>query len=393
MSRQSNRPKAWIVFRKELRDSLRDRRSFVSALIFALIGPLVVGWSLTSLDRLGERGPLELPVVGAERAPNLVRYLATQEIDVVPAPADPESAVRSGDLDFVLVVPEDFPAKHLQAETASLVLIHEAARAEAARAVARVRAVILDHGRRTASHRLLARGLSPELIQPVTVEKIDLSTATSRGAQMLLMLPIYLLMAAFVGGMNVAIDVTAGERERLSLESLLLHPVSRTALAAGKWGAAAALNLLAVALALIVSRIVLESPQLQALELQVGFGNKEVLGVFLILLPLVALGPALQMLISTFATSFKEAQTYLSLLLFLPALPGFMMAFQSLEPAGWMDRVPILGHQTLIIGTLRGEVQAVASHVVLAVVTLGLTAACIAVTARLFQDERIVLTR
>ena len=385
--------KTWVVFVKELRDSLRDRRSLASASIFALFGPLVAAWALVSLAAMQDDPSLRLAVAHPERAPSLVHYLQRREVEILPAPTDAVAAVRAGDLDAVLEVPEDYAERFQASERASLRLIHEGARSESAPTVARVRRLVEAYSRDTAGLRLLARGMSSELLEPVRIEEVDLSTRSSRAARLLVMLVIFLLMATFVGGMNVAIDVTAGERERLSLESLLVHPVPRGALAAGKWAAATVLNLATVLLTLAVSVAVLGSSKLQSLELRVGLGASEALAVLAVLLPLVALAPALQMLISTFATSFKEAQTYLSLLLLVPALPGFLIAFQTLEPAAWMDFVPLLGHQTLITTALRGESLDTVSFALLAVVTLALTAAALATTGRLLHHERIVLTR
>lgn len=384
--------KGRVVFTKELRDSLRDRRSLASALVFALFGPLVVGWALVSLAKLADDRAMELPVAGADRAPSLAHWLEQHGARVVAAPEDPEAAVHSGALDVVLTIPQSYPEEFTTSRTATVQLLHDASRGESAPAVQRVRRLLAAYGHETAGLRLLARGLAPELLTPVAIDEIDLSTATARAARLLLMLPIFLLMATFVGGMNVAIDVTAGERERLSLESLLVHPVPRLALAAGKWGAAAALNLLVVALTLAVSVAVLDSAKLQSLELGIGLGASEALAALAVLLPLVALGPAVQMLIATFSRSFKEAQTYLSLLLLVPALPGFLIAFQTLEPAPWMDAVPLLGHQTLITAALRGETPGAAPQVALAAATLALTALAVAATGRLMQHERIVLT-
>ncbi|MEM7354147.1 MAG: ABC transporter permease subunit, partial [Acidobacteriota bacterium] len=256
-----------------------------------------------------------------------------------------------------------------------------------------VRGLLDTYNRNVAGQRLLVRGLSPELMQAVSVQRLDFSTTTSRAARMLLMLPIFLLMSTFVGGMNVAIDVTAGERERVSLESLLVHPVSRLSLVAGKWGAATLLNFAVVFLTLAVSVAVLNSPKLQSLELRIGLGVDEALAALALLVPLVLFGPAIQMLISTFARSFKEAQTYLSLLILLPALPGFFFAFQTAKPEPWMDRIPLLGHQTLITTALRGESLGFANPALLAAATVIAALLCIVVTGRLLQDERIVLTR
>lgn len=385
--------KTRVVLAKEWRDSLRDRRSLASACIFCLFGPLVVAWALISLAGLDDDQLIELPVAGAERAPSLIHFLEQREVDVIGPPTDAAAAVGDGTVDAVLVIPPTYPDEFRASRTAEVELLYDGSRSAAAPTVERLRRLLETYSRDTAGQRLLVRGLSPELLQAVAVESIDCSTTTSRAARLLLMLPIFLLMATFVGGMNVAIDVTAGERERASLESLLLHPVSRLSLVAGKWGAATLLNFAVVLMTLAVSVAVLSSPRLQSLDLGVGLGPGEAAAALAVLLPLVVFAPALQMLISTFARSFKEAQSYLSLLILLPALPGFFFAFRSARPEPWMDRVPLLGHQTLITMALRGESPAPVDAAVLAALTVGMAVACFALTARLLRDERIVLSR
>ena len=205
------------------------------------------------------------------------------------------------------------------------------------------------------------------------------------------MLPIFLMMAAFVGGMSTAIDVTAGERERGSLESLLLFPVSRVALAGGKWMAAVVVNLLVVVATLVVSVAVLRSPKLDGLGFRFAddFGS---LALWLaILLPLTLLGPALQMAVALFSRSFKEAQTYLSLLVMAPALPGLVFAFRSVEIESWMRWTPIVGQQIALEDALRGEALAWASHLGLLAVTCLLAFACVALVSRLLDHEKLVV--
>ncbi len=389
----SPRNKTRTVFRKELRDGLRDHRALVSGFLFALFGPLTIAWALISLASHDNDEPFDLAVDGAPRATALVHYLEQRDVRVVPASEDPEAAIRSASVDAVLVIPDRYPQDFRASKTATVELIYDAGRDGPARTVLRVKSLLTSFSRQVAGDRLLIRGLSPELLQPVTVADIDLSTTSSRAARLLVMLPIFLLMAAFIGGMNIAIDVTAGERERGSLESLLVQPISRLGLAAGKWGAAVVVNGLVMALTLAVSAVVLNSSRLQSLDLRIGLAPADLARTCAVLLPLVLLAPALQMLISTFSRSFKEAQSYLSLLLLLPALPGFFFAFKAAEPADWMHRVPLLGHQILINQALRGELTPGLDGLLLAAATLAGALLCLVATARLLQDERIVLTR
>jgi len=259
--------------------------------------------------------------------------------------------------------------------------------------VRRLERLLDRYGTQVAGLRLSARGVSPQVLEPVKVDAIDLSTAASRAALALATLPIFLLMATFIGGMNVAIDTTAGERERGSLESLLVHAVPRRDLVIGKWLAAVSFNLLSVVLTLLFCSLVLRWGQVQKMDVPVALSAEGALRFLLLLLPLVLLAPALQMLLALFARSFKEAQTQLSLLMLLPMLPGLLLSFQSFEPKPWMRIVPILAEQILMRDLLYGKTIAPAAQALTAGATLGLTVACLGVTARLLHHERIVLGR
>lgn len=386
--------KTLSVFTKETLDAARDRRSLGSALIYSLFGPLVLAMALGALARdRSDSGPLRLAVAGAEHAPSLVRFLEQNGVEVVRPPAEARRAVRAGDLRLALVIPGDYGKDFRAAKPAKVELVYDASRSDSRGPVRRVEGLVQRYGSQVAGLRLAARGISPQVAQPVRLAQIDLSTSASRAALALATFPIFLLMAAFISAMNIAIDTTAGERERGSLEPLLLHAVTRTELVVGKWLAAALFNLIGVGLTLLISFLVLRSDRLQELDVPVALSPEDALRLLGLLLPLILFAPALQMLVSLFARSFKEAQTYLSLLIFLPVIPGFLFSFQRLDPEPWMTAVPLLAEQVLIGDLLRGEAIGPVTQLTAAGATLLAAAACLAVTAWMLRHERIVLGR
>ncbi|HET9225438.1 MAG TPA: ABC transporter permease subunit [Thermoanaerobaculia bacterium] len=371
------------VFLKEAIDAARDRRSLTSALIYSLFGPLVLAMALGALARSqSDDGPLRLAVTGGERAPSLVRYLEQNGVEVVP----------SGE-GIKLAIPESYAEDFRASRPATIELIYDGSKSDSRGPVRRVETLIQKYGAHVAGLRLSARGISPQVAQPVKLERVDRSTAASRAALTLGTFPIFLLMAAFISAMNIAIDTTAGERERGSLEPLLLHAVPRSGLVAGKWMAAVLFNALGMGMTILVSFLVLRWDRLEELDVPVALSPGDALRLFVLLLPLTLFAPALQMLISLFARSFKEAQTYLSLLIFLPVIPGFLLSFQRIEPAPWMRTVPVLAEQVLLGDLLRGEAIGPAVHLAAAGATLLATFLCLAVTARMLRHERIVLGR
>ena len=382
------------VLRKELVDSLRDRRSVTSGLIYALFGPLLVVMLLTALGKtIGGDKPLEIAVIGAERAPNLIFFLEQREVKVRRAEGDAQEALRRGKEQVVLDVAEDYADDLAALRPASVRLVHDSSKPAAGRSLRRLQGFLDGFGRDTSRWRLLSRGVDPAITQPLRIQPLDISTAMARSSRVLGSLPLFFLLAAFVGGMNVAIDTTAGERERGSLESLLCHAVPASALATGKWLAAFSFALLSIAVMLLVSVAVFARASFEGLGVSIRFGAAEALAVFLVLLPLAFLVPAIQMLISIHAKNFKEAQTQLSLLMFLPMIPGFLLITGALEKQDWMFSVPILGQQLAIFEMLGGETIPAASFAAGAFSTLGLGLALVFVLGRLFGNEKIVLAR
>jgi sodium transport system permease protein len=384
------------VFRKESSDSFRDGRSVTAALIYSVFGPLIVVMTLNFLARReAQDRPFDLPVAGAAAAPSLLAYLEQRSVRIVQAPSDPESAVRSGAIDLALVIPGDYAERFGRVKPATVRLIHDASRMAQGQAVRRARTLLQGYGREVGSSRLIARGVGPEVAEPVKVEEIDLSTSRSRVAPALGMLSIFLLVAAFVGGMNVAIDVTAGERERGSLEPLLATAATARAVVIGKWMTASLFSLLAVGVSVALAMLVLRAAGAGDFATPVRINGRDALALLAALAPLGLFTAALQMLIAAFSRNYKEAQTWLSLLLFVPMLPGFLFEFSAVETAPWMISLPIVGQQILVASALRGAAAApapLAWAIAGAVATLA-AAACLAATTRLLRSERILLAR
>jgi sodium transport system permease protein len=386
------RSSLWVIFRKELIDGLRDRRSLLSALSFSLLGPLIVALMLQSLAAQ-KKERLSLPVVGAENAPTLISYLEQNGVEVQAAPEDPEAAVRERARDAVLVIPKKFRDEFQRGEPATLRLVVDSSRRASQEAAERAQRILSGYSHQLSLQRLLIRGVSADLLTPISVQSIELATERSKAAPVLRMLAIFLLVAVFISGMNTAIDTTSGERERGSLESLLLRPVSKLKVTLGKWLATTFFSLVGLVLSLLFSIIMLRSLHLRGLGIFLSFGVVEFCLLFAVLAPLALFASGLQMWVATFARSFKEGQTYLSLLLFLPMMPGLMLEIYQLEPAPWMIFVPILGQQELISRVMGGQAPSLVS---LAGSTLGVvcgSAIFVYLTSRLLSSEEIVLGR
>ncbi len=383
-----------VVLAKELRDALRDRRSLMSALLFPLLGPLMIAFMFSSLARLeGSDRPLEVAVQGAERAPNLVAYLEERGLVRKDAPEDAEAAVKSGDEDVVLVIEESYAEDFTEAKPAHVTLVYDGAKTASRSSIGRTRSLLRDYNGSVGSLRLLARGVSPEVVRAVEIDDLDLATPAQLSARFFAMIPMFLIVAAFIAGLNVAIDTTAGERERQSLEPLLVNPIHRFALVVGKWLTTSVFSVAGIVLTLPAFLLAMSRVPLEQLDVELSLGGSQIAWMFLLLFPLALLASSLQMLVATFARSFKEAQTYVSLLSFAPMLPGILSSVRPLDTETWMAAVPALAQQQLLLDVIGGEASNGLIAAVACVVTTVLAVLCVAVTARLLHSERIVFGR
>lgn len=380
------------VLIKEALDAARDRRSLMAASSYVVAAPLTMALALTVTAREQETdAPITIAVEGAGRAPALVRELqATIEVRSTEGPAT--ELVRRRVVPIGVVIADDYDERLAAGRTGVVRVIHDRGSARSRNALPRVLRVLSAHTRHVTNARLITRGIAPQVVRSIDVQELDLSTPLSRAAPALATLPVFLVLAAFVTGMNLAIDVTAGERERRSLEALLVSPAPARALVLGKWLVAAAVAGAGVVLTLAMARAVLNADRIRALHVPVDLPWATLGGLLAVLMPLALAVPALQMLIATFCRSYKEGQTYLSLLMFVPMVPGFLFAFDAVAQRSWMSWMPLLSQQLAVAALIKGDSIAVTPAMTAAVVTIGLGLAALWQCVRMLGDERRVFT-
>lgn len=346
------------VLRKELIDALRDRRTLLLVLVSSvLLGPVVLvalSSLLASFEAQAERRVVV--AVGIEHAPGLKNFLERQSIMVRDAPADFEDRLRKSTLgDAVLVVPAGFEAAVVDGEQPAVEVVHDSGNRRSQASASRVSQLVTAYGRERGTVSLLLRGVSPELISPVQVQPRDLATSQSRSAQLTGMLPFFVMMAVLYGALNAALDTTAGERERASLEPLLLNPVWRPSLVLGKWCAVTALAMSIAVLScasFLPSQWLLRSATLQAMF---QFGVREVALFLAVLLPFAAAMSALLMAVAIRCKSHREAQASTAIVMLAVSLLPLATTFDQRGEAPWHLWVPALGQYTLMTRALKGE--------------------------------------
>jgi sodium transport system permease protein len=386
-----------IVLGKEILDNFRDRRTLFSALVFGpLFGPLLFATLITimlnqAIERMDES--LELPVTGAERAPNLMKFLEQQDIDAIAGPASLEEArlwVIEGRQDLVLVIPESYAAQINQGSPGRLILVMDQANNRAGQTVLRVQNVLRGYGDRLASLRAVARGIHPFVFRPITLDTDDVSTPSGRSVLILGMMTYFLLFSMLMGGMYLAIDTTAGERERNSLEPLLTLPVSRGQLLFGKLGATVFYMLVSLALTLTAFAIAIQFVPLERLGMTASLTPKVVLQGFLILAPFALLGAALMTVVASFTKSYKEAQSYLTVVLLVPTLPIVFAGLFQVKPSLVLMWIPSLSQHLLITSLIKAEPVHLSYWAVSSVSTLVLGVLTSWLAVWLYRRERIL---
>ncbi len=347
-----------IIFTKEVRDNLRDRRTLSGALIYPLLGPILMALVLSVVGHTvltQAEGPMALPVVGAENAPALIQFLKQSGAEIKAAPADAEAEVQAGNYDAVLVIPKAYGKDFTAGRPATVRLIVDESRQSSSTSIRRIKEMLSSYSRQIGMLRLLARGINPGVTAALAVEEMNIATPQGQAARILTVLPYFIIFSVFIGGMYLAIDTTAGERERGSLEPLVINPVDRRELVLGKLGATLVFTIVAVIETLLGFYLMLSYLPAESLGVKISVDIGSIFLIFLITLPMMLLAASLQMIVATLTRSYKEAQTYLGFMPLVPALPGLFLAMSPVKIRSWMMLIPTFGEQLLINQVMRGE--------------------------------------
>lgn len=392
-----------VVFVKELRDASRDRRALLSLLIMPVMSPLMIYYLFNMMIDIGERAlAVDLPVVGAQYAPDLVDYLRQSGIgidELTDLPEDAESvdielrrriAVREHD--FALVVAPDFGTRISESESSTVELLYDSSRTASTAKVGRVQALIDAWGRENAALRLMIRGIDPALIRPVVIGRIDVATAQARAQALLSMIPMLVILAAFMSGVGIAVDATAGERERKSLEPLLVNPVHRSRLVIGKWLAAVVFSVTGLVLVMSGNLYAMSLVPLEQLGGSFLIGPAEIVGMLLVTVPVAFFATSLQIFVGLFARSFKDAQVYIGLMSFLPMLPFFYNVMNTEGRETWMSLVPMLGQNMLLTDVLSGRPPAFADMALAVLALLVWSLLFVVLATHMLRRERIIFS-
>jgi sodium transport system permease protein len=391
------RPRFIIVFVKELRETLRDRRALSLLLLFVLMYPVLVGGILhQQIDRATTpaKEGIELTVIGAQHAPTLMAQLKQKNINVTAARPMSEEQItallRANRVAAVLRLSDTYGSDYRDMRPARLELWHDSA-TDRGRQVGDIESVLRTYGNTIAGARLLAHGVSPATLFPVQVQRYDTGTSASRSAMVIGTMLGMFFIPAFFFALSPAVDSTAGERERRSLEVLLAQPARTIDLVAGKWLAASVLSLAGLTLELCVAHGILKWLPLEEIGMSWRLSWDDLGLVCLASLSLPLFAAALEIALAINAKSFKEAQTTVSIAMVVPMIPVIVVPMLDLATKTWMYAVPLLAHQTLLRELAKGQAVGPLPFMLTFGSSLALALLCVAFTAWRMRSERYLV--
>jgi sodium transport system permease protein len=350
------------VAAKEVRETLRDRRTLITSLVlgpifaplfFILILKLALARSVATQDEL-----TPVTISNAAAAPNLVQALRESGLTVTlddGTDAEIRRWIAEKDGLVVLRIPDSFGERFASGRPAPIELYADGANSQAERRAGRVQDAIAGYSALIGALRLQARGISPAIVQPLVIDTVDVSTPSARATLLLGMLSYVILLITLLGGLHLAIDATAGERERGSLEALLTVPAGRSELILGKIAAAAFMMAVALALVTVSIAVALDYVPLETFGMSANFGPGVAWRVFLTVLPFSLVGAALLTVVASFTKSYKEAQSWLGVAMLVPTLPIAVAGVLAVQPSAPLMLVPSLSQHLVIQGLMRGQ--------------------------------------
>jgi sodium transport system permease protein len=391
------KPRFLIVLLKEFRETLRDKRSLWLLAVATLMYPVLLGYFLNQqIDRATqpEREGIALTVIGADKAPTLMAQLKQKNVTITALPPTSDDAIetllRGRKTVAVLRLSDSFTVDYAAMRPAKIELWYNSASDTDARR-RDIDEIVQNYSANIAGARLLAHGVSPATMAPIKLQRYDTGSNAARSAGVIGSILGFLFFPAFICCLSAAVDSTAGERERRSLEVLMSQPAHAWELIVGKWLAAGALSVIGLTITLVFAHAILSWLPLEEIGMSWRVTSGDLALVWLASVPLSLFAAALQIAIAMNAKSFKEAQSTLSFITFVPMIPGVAVSMLELKTAMWMYVVPMLSNQTLLREIAKGEAIGSMPFVLTFASSAIAALAAVAFAAWRMKSERYVL--
>ena len=344
------------IVRKEALDARRDIKSLATALVMPILfAGMLLGIFFFMVSIQDGNRNFTLHVKGIHNATPLVDWLQESGITVKPFNEDPVTAIKNRESDLVLEIPESFASQFREQQSAELNLYSDHSETKIQVKSARIKQLIYRWNASVGSLRLIARNISPGVSQVSSITDVNVANPQRVTAKILSGLPLIILLIAFVSGIGMSADMAAGEKERRSLEPLLINPTNYETLFFGKWLAAVLVTFTITCFGVGLQFIAIRFAPLAELGFKITLSFSDYVMMIIILLPIMFMATALQLLVSLISKSFKDAQSYNSLVMMLPMVPGIYLIFNSSVTTLSKMFFPIMGPQLLLVDIISGE--------------------------------------
>ncbi len=375
---------------KELKEAFRDKRAMMMAMMMAVMAPVMIfAMSKVMIKEAVETPPIYLKISGSEYAPKLIKALRDENILLFSdVPSDNKTIWDERNL--TLTIPPNFNQNMLDGKVIDIYLSADYSEKANLSPVRRIKHTITNYARGIGYKRLLVRGIDVRLLQVVKIIEQDTSLPNSNAMIISMMLGLYLLMAAFMSGLPVAIDASAGERERNVLEMLLCQPVSTVKIVSAKLCCASLIACIGVLLTLSLTTFSVSFIDLTKIGASFSLDAFTLSALILLLLPICFFASALQLFVAFQSKNFKEAQSMVSMIIMLPAMVPVIMMFVDDKPK-WLDWLPISGQSLIMEDLFKGLPVSWALMGFTGLVTISITILLVLLMAKKLRSETVVL--
>jgi len=375
---------------KEFREAFRDKRALMAAGFAIIMGPVIMAAVMMfQINEVTEVKKSYVTFIGAEYAPQLIAQLETKKIlSIEQVPSDElEKWTKQA---IQLTIPENFAIDMAAAKQVEVVLLADYSHKSLGTVLLRIERTIEAYSGQVGSIRLLMRGIDPRIAQPITLQVQNSATPESKSGIIMGMVAMFIMTSLFTASMTAAIDTSAGERERHSLELLLCQPVSTTKVVLSKVACVSAYGALASILTMCAMTFTMSMLPLEKIGISITVDPMTMVIISFMVLPLAYLAGVAQLFFAYQAKTFKEAQSYLSMILILPMLVPMAIMIVPHKPE-WLNNIPLAGHSIIMEELFKGKALDLMAFGVTNLLTIAIAVAMTLLLARSLKSEKVVL--
>lgn len=375
---------------KEFREAFRDKRALMAAGFGIVMGPIIVAAVMMfQIDEATSVKNSYVTFVGAEHAPQLISALNARKILSIDEVGD-EEAQKWTKRDITLTIPDNFSENMAQAKPVTVVLNADYSQKNIGTVLRRIERTVESYSGQVGSMRLLMRGIDPRVAQPITLQVQNTATPEAKSGIIMGMVAMFIMTSLFTASMTASIDTSAGERERHSLELILCQPISTVKVVLSKVVCVSTYGAIASILTMLAMTFTMTMLPLEKIGISITVDPLTMIIIAIMVLPLAYLAGIAQLFFAYQAKTFKEAQSYLSMILILPMLVPMAIMIMPHKPE-WLNNLPLAGHSIIMEELFKGKALDVVAFAATNAFTIAIAVVMTVLLARSLRSEKVVL--